>query len=118
MIERLVRSGLDRLVVGSEEAEEEMSRRFVAIVPMGKAKRYFAARLEQAFERQTLCAVATGWALHYQFNADAAFPLSDHADFNDLVHYIEQSGAKEVEFFCGDGSHVLKRARQRIAMKA
>ncbi|MBN1169969.1 hypothetical protein JXA56_03010 [Candidatus Micrarchaeota archaeon] len=102
---------LDRLVVGSDEAEEEMKRRFVAIVPMGKAKRYFAARLEHAFERKTLCAVATGWALHYRFNADAAFPLSDHADFNDLVHYIKQSEAKEVEFFCGNGSRVLSKAK-------
>jgi Cft2 family RNA processing exonuclease len=98
---------LDRIAVGTEETEEAMSRRFVAIVPMNKAKIYFASRLEQAFERKTLCAVATGWALHYRFNTDASFPLSDHADFDDLVQYIEQSGAKKVEFFCGDGSRVL-----------
>ncbi|MBU0532018.1 MBL fold metallo-hydrolase [Candidatus Micrarchaeota archaeon] len=98
---------LDRVVIGTNEAEEAMSRRFVAIVPMRKAKKYFAARLEKAFERQTLCAVATGWALHYRFNTDAAFALSDHADFDDLVYYIEQSEAKDVEFFCGDGSKVL-----------
>ncbi len=99
---------LERIVVGGGEAEEAMSRPFVAIVPMGKAKRYFAKRLAEAFERDTLCAVATGWALHYRFNADAAFPLSDHADFNDLVHFVKQSGAKKVEFFCGDGSRVLQ----------
>jgi len=105
---------LDRIVIGSEEAEEAMSRRFVAIVPMRKAKRYFARRLAEAFERDTLCAVATGWALHYRFNTDASFPLSDHADFDDLVHYIEQSGAKDVEFFCGDGSKALAAARGAI----
>jgi Cft2 family RNA processing exonuclease len=98
---------LDRVVVGTDEAEEAMSRRFVSIVPMNKAKLYFASRLEQAFERKTLCAVATGWALHYRFNTDASFPLSDHADFDDLLHYIEQSGAKDIEFFCGDGSRLL-----------
>ncbi len=102
---------LDRIVVGTDEAEEAMSRRFVALVPMGKAKRYFAHRLAQAFERKTLCAVATGWALHYRFNTDAAFPLSDHADFNDLVDFVGGTGAKKVEFFTGDGSHVLRRAR-------
>ena len=105
---------LDRVLVGTEEAEEVMSRRFVAIVPMRKAKRYFAARLAQAFERETLCAVATGWALHYRFNTDAAFALSDHADFNDLAHYIDQSGAKNIEFFCGDGSKVLEATRKAI----
>lgn len=102
---------LDRLLVGSDEAEEAMSRSFVAIVPMGRAKRYFAFRLAQAFERETLCAVATGWALHYRFDTDASFPLSDHADFDDLVYFVEQSGAKKVDFFCGDGAKVLQRAK-------
>jgi putative mRNA 3-end processing factor len=104
---------LDRILVGSDEAEEEMSHPFVALVPMAKAKRYFAHKMAQAFERDTLCAVATGWALHYRFNADAAFPLSDHADFNDLVHFVEHTGAKKVEFFCGDGTKVLEKAKQK-----
>jgi len=103
---------LDRVVVGSDEAEDVMSRRFVAVVPMGKAKRYFAKRLEEAFERETLCAVGTGWALHYRFNTDAAFPLSDHADFNDLVWFAEQTEAKKIEFFCGDGSAVLSALKK------
>ncbi len=107
---------LDRIVVGSEEAEEAMSRAFAAIVPMWKAKRYFAKRLADAFERPTVCAVATGWALHYRFNTDAAFPLSDHADFNELVSYVEQSGAKEVEFFCGDGKKVMDAARSKTGV--
>ena len=110
--------GLDRVVIGTEEAEEVMSRRFVAIVPMGKAKRYFAHRLAQAFERPTLCSVATGWALHYRFDTDAAFPLSDHADFNDLVSFVEQSGAKKVEFFCGDGTEVLKAAKNGAVLNS
>ncbi|MFN7990991.1 MAG: hypothetical protein U0R44_02420 [Candidatus Micrarchaeia archaeon] len=109
---------LDRIVIGSDEAEEAMSRRFVAIVPMSRAKRYFAHRLSEAFERPTLCAVATGWVLHYRFNTDTAFPLSDHADFKDLVHFVEQSGAKEVEFFCGDGGEVLRAARKGAVLNS
>jgi len=104
---------LDRIVIGSEEAEEAMSRPFVALVPMHRAKRYFAHRLAQAFERETLCIVATGWALHYRFDADAAFPLSDHADFDDLVYFVGQTGAKKVEFFCGDGTRVLEAVRAK-----
>ncbi len=105
---------LDRTVVGSEEAEEAMRHAFVAVVPMRKAKRYFARRLAEAFERTTLCAVATGWALNYRMNVDASFPLSDHSDFNDLVWFIEQTGARDVEFFCGDGSSVLAATRKAI----
>ncbi len=105
---------LDRAVVGSDEAEELMERRFVAIVPMRHAKRYFANNLACAFGRETLVAVATGWALKYRFNADAAFPLSDHADFNDLVHYAENTGAKEIEFFEGDGSKLVAALKNKI----
>jgi len=99
---------LDFLEVGSDEAEEIMKKEFVAIVPMRHAKRYFANRLGEAFGRETLSAVATGWALHYRFNVDSAFPLSDHADFSDLKEYISVSNAKEIEFFQGDGRKLLE----------
>ena len=105
---------LERAVVGSGEAEDIMRGRFVAIVPMGHAKRYFAARLSEAFERKILVAVATGWALKYRFNVDAAFPLSDHADFDDLVQYAEGTGAKEIEFFEGDGSKLVAALKNKI----
>jgi len=99
---------LDRLVIGSEEAEEVMNKRFVALVPMRHAKRYFAYKLAEAFGKPTLCAAISGWALTRRYDADAAFPLSDHADFHDLREYIIQSGAKEIEFFCGDGRRLLE----------
>lgn len=39
-------------------------------------------------------AVVTGWALDsgaiYRFRADAAFPLSDHAGFDDLITFVER----------------------------
>jgi len=38
-------------------------------------------------------AVITGWAVDpnavYRYQVDAAFPLSDHADYDDLVRYVE-----------------------------
>jgi Cft2 family RNA processing exonuclease len=99
---------LDRLVIGTDEAEEVMNRRFVAIVPMRHAKRYFANKLADAFGKDTLCAAISGWALTQSYDTDAAFPLSDHADFHELREYVVQSGAKEVEFFCGDGRRLLE----------
>ena len=45
-------------------------------------------------------AVATGWALDgsakYQYGCDAAFPLSDHADFPDLLAFVDQVQPKLV----------------------
>ncbi len=38
-------------------------------------------------------AAVTGWAIDsstkYRYGSDAAFPLSDHADFNDLLRFVE-----------------------------
>jgi DNA ligase-1 len=38
-------------------------------------------------------AMISGWAVEpsaiYRYQVDAAFPLSDHADYNDLVRYVE-----------------------------
>ncbi|HEY2614497.1 MAG TPA: MBL fold metallo-hydrolase RNA specificity domain-containing protein, partial [Chthoniobacterales bacterium] len=38
-------------------------------------------------------AMITGWAVDpnsiYRYQVDAAFPLSDHADYNDLLRYVE-----------------------------
>ncbi len=43
---------------------------------------------------KTRCAVLTGWAVdagcRYQYRCDAAFPLSDHADFPDLIEFVKQ----------------------------
>lgn len=97
---------LDYEVIGSDEAEELMGSPFVAVVIPKKAKRYFAKEIEKAFEQKTLCAIATGWAMKYRFNVDKAFPLSDHADFYDIVKYIKHANPKKVNFMYGDGEKI------------
>lgn len=108
---------LDRVMVGSNEAEEVMNRPFVAVVPMRLSKRGFAFAIQEAFERRTLFAVATGWALRYNFGADAAFALSDHADFDDLTGYICGTGAKDISFFDGGGEKVAETVRQKTLIR-
>jgi Cft2 family RNA processing exonuclease len=45
-------------------------------------------------------AVATGWAMdascRYRFGVEAAFPLSDHADFQELLEFVRLVSPKEV----------------------
>lgn len=45
-------------------------------------------------------AVLTGWALqdgcHYRYGADAAFPISDHADFPELLEFVRQVRPRKV----------------------
>jgi Cft2 family RNA processing exonuclease len=45
-------------------------------------------------------AVATGWAMEssckYRSGVDAAFPLSDHADFNELIKFVREARPRRV----------------------
>ncbi len=62
--------------------------------PSGKSKP-LAVR-----EKAVRAAVLTGWALNgsarYQYGVDAAFALSDHADFPSLLEYIERAQPRKV----------------------
>ncbi len=62
---------------------------------------------------KTRTAYISGWALdsgaRWRFGTDAAFPLSDHADYDDLLEYVRRTGASTVythhgfaEEFAGD----------------
>ena len=46
--------------------------------------------------RLTSSSASASWASVSKFPVDAAFPLSDHADFRDTMRYIYESGAKRV----------------------
>jgi len=62
-------------------------------------------------------AVLTGWAMepgaHYRYGCDAAFPLSDHADYADLVRYVELVKPKRVLTLHGFASEFAADLRRR-----
>jgi len=62
-------------------------------------------------------AVVTGWALDpgaiYRYRCDAAFPLSDHADFNDLLRFVERVGPKKVYTLHGFAEDFARTLRGR-----
>jgi DNA ligase-1 len=49
---------------------------------------------------KTRCAVLTGWAVDpgckYRSQCDAAFPISDHADFPELIEFVQRVQPKKV----------------------
>jgi Cft2 family RNA processing exonuclease len=57
-----------------------------------------SAWLEKIERRRT--AIITGWAIDsgaiYRYQCDAAFPLSDHADYHDLLKFVEVVQPKRV----------------------
>ena len=65
---------------------------------------------------KTRSAVLTGWAIDpgckYRYQADAAFPLSDHADFPDLVALVKSVNPRKVytlHGFAADFAQHLRR---------
>jgi DNA ligase-1 len=62
-------------------------------------------------------AVLTGWALDpgatYRYQCDAAFPLSDHADYTDLVRYVELVQPKRVLTLHGFAAAFAADLRER-----
>lgn len=73
---------------------EEVAGHVVICPPQGNASSF----LKRIPRRRT--AMITGWALDpgaiYRYQVDAAFPLSDHADFPDLLRFVEAVQPKRV----------------------
>jgi ATP-dependent DNA ligase I len=60
-------------------------------------------------------AILTGWAVdpncRYRYQCDAAFPMSDHADFPDLIEMVKRVQPKKVytvHGFAADFAHTLR----------
>jgi DNA ligase 1 len=62
-------------------------------------------------------AMLTGWALNpganHRFQCDAAFPLSDHADYSDLLQYVELVRPRRVFTLHGYANEFAEDLRRR-----
>ena len=62
-------------------------------------------------------AVATGWAMdsscRYRSGVDAAFPLSDHADFDELIEFVEMLRPRRVLTLHGFAADFAATLRER-----
>jgi DNA ligase-1 len=62
-------------------------------------------------------AVITGWAVDsgalYRYQCDAAFPLSDHADYDDLLRFVEAVNPKRVLTLHGFAQDFARTLRER-----
>lgn len=64
--------------------------------------------------RKVECAVATGW----NGRGYKTFPLSDHADFNQLMHYVEKSNPKLVLTHHGFASQFARYVKRKLGIEA
>jgi DNA ligase 1 len=71
--------------------------------------------LEKIKEKRV--AMISGWAVEpsaiYRYQVDAAFPLSDHADYPDLIRYVELVKPKRVLTLHGFAAEFARDLRER-----
>jgi Cft2 family RNA processing exonuclease len=82
----------------------------VLIMPPQLVDRHLFATLEHFDKRKIFSALATGWKNRGAF--DKIFPLSNHADYNDLIDYVKQSKPKLVltdHGFCEEFARKLNK---------
>jgi ATP-dependent DNA ligase I len=84
----------------------------VLICPPGSHRTRLVQRV-----RNRRTAVLTGWALDpgatHRYQCDVAFPLSDHADYPDLLHYVELVQPARVLTLHGYAREFAEDLRQR-----
>jgi len=68
--------------------------------------------------RKASRAVATGWALREAFRSFTAFPLSSHADYNQLMQFIAAVNPKAVYIFTGYIDIIAAQIERKLGIKA
>ena len=63
-------------------------------------------------------AVATGWALREAFRSYTAFPLSSHADYNQLMQFITAVNPKVVYIFTGYIEVLSAQIERKLGIRA
>ncbi len=95
----------------SEEGEEMLAR--------GEAILIYPQSEETAPKGEVSRAVATGWALRFKkWDVDRAFPLSLHADFRQLLSYVETANPRIVYTCHGFDDKLATIIRKRCQIEA
>ena len=103
---------LEWMEPSSPEAQEAMRDPFYAVLPPHLIRHNLAGKLSRVHGRKALTAFPTGWALLRDVGADAAFPLSDHADYGEILRYAQESGAKRIYTAHGDNENTAQALRE------
>ncbi|MFA6064523.1 MAG: MBL fold metallo-hydrolase [archaeon] len=90
--------------------EHNLKDSSVLIMPPQLVDRHLFATVEHFDKRKIFSALATGWEHRGAF--DRTFPLSNHADFNDLLEYVKLSNPKLIltdHGFCEEFARKLNK---------
>jgi putative mRNA 3-end processing factor len=101
---------LDSVNALEEEGEDALKRGACVFVTTSSSTYPMPDRVAEA--------AATGWALNQPLGRRAAFPLSSHADFNQLINFVEKTKAKTVHIFTGYADEFASYLKSRLNVNA
>ena len=88
----------------------------VLIMPPSLAKHELLNVLEHTLRRKVFSAFATGW--QHRGNYSKTFPLSDHADFEQLLRYVKEANPKQVFTVHGHSKEFAGYVQRRLGIPA
>ena len=88
----------------------------VLIMPPSIVNQNLLRALEYSLNKKVFSALATGWS--YRGCFDKVFPLSDHADFKQLLQYVQYSQPKTVFTTHGFERELANYIKKRLGIEA
>ncbi len=99
--------------LATHEGQSCLKGGFTAVFPLNEVSTDLGYVLRQGYSRDVRLAHCSGWCLSYSSPGITGFPLSDHADFNDLTKFVEYSGAKKVHCVYGSSQEFAASLRRK-----
>lgn len=103
---------LEFIPLESQEGQECLRGGFTVVMPLSKVNLDLGYALREGYGRDVRLAICSGWTVDYRKPGITGFALSDHADFNELASFVEQTGAKKVYCvygYCDEFAASLRR---------
>ncbi len=88
----------------------------VLIMPPSLVDHNLQQVLEHSLKKEVFTALATGWSFRSSYNK--IFPLSDHADFNQLLQYVKECSPKLVLTMHGYERELANYIQRRLGIPA
>ncbi|MBN2067540.1 MAG: hypothetical protein JW744_03670 [Candidatus Diapherotrites archaeon] len=98
------------------ELNHNLGESSVLIMPPSLLNNHLLQFLELSLKKKVSSALATGWAFRRGY--DRLFPLSDHADFNQLMQYVKQAEPKLVLTMHGSERELASYIQRRLGIVA
>lgn len=100
----------------------EPEGRFTAVVPPSDLKKPTGNLVKRVRKERGSSAYLSGWCAFYSFfrsmDIDAQFPLSDHADYDELLDYVDKCDPEQVFTVHGSAKEFAKTITEETGIDA